>query len=125
MSLPNDVPRRAEACKDTANSIRLGEIAYARSGDKGNSANVGIIARSPDAYQLLRTHLTAAMIKKFFEPLNLTSVDRYELPNLGALNFVLHGSLGGGGSRSLRVDSQGKALGQAVLEMQIQLPPTR
>ena len=99
--------------------IRLGDIAYARSGDKGSSANVGVIARTPQGYAILRSYLSAARVEKFFKPLGVGKVIRYELPNLGALNFLLPGVLAGGASRSLRTDAQGKTLGQAILEMKL------
>lgn len=101
-------------------SLRLGDIAYARSGDKGSSANVGVIARAPEKYEFLREFLSVARVKQFFEPMGVETVVRYELPNLHALNFVLGGILRGGGSVNLRIDAQGKALGQAILEMQIE-----
>ena len=104
--------------------IRLGEIAYARSGDKGSSANVGVIARTPEAFGVLRSHLSAARVEKFFKPLGVGKVIRYELPNLGALNFLLPGVLAGGASRSLRTDAQGKTLGQAILEMKLVITKT-
>ena len=100
-------------------NIRLAEIADARSGDKGSSANVGVIAHSPAAYRHLRWVLTAKAVEKFFKPLGVGKVIRYEWPNLLALNFVLPGILAGGGSLSLRIDAQGKALGQAILEMEL------
>jgi hypothetical protein len=106
-------------------TIRLGDIAYARSGDKGAGANVGVIARSPADYEKLRERLTAAGVERFFAALNPGRVVRYELPNLGALNFVLPTILDGGGSVSLRIDAQGKALGQAILEMRIEVEDTR
>ncbi|MDB5354330.1 MAG: hypothetical protein JWN24_783 [Phycisphaerales bacterium] len=99
--------------------IRLGEIAYARSGDKGAGANIGVIALSPAGYEILRDHLSAAAVERFFAPMGPGHVVRYELPNLGALNFVLPTILCGGGSVSLRIDAQGKALGQAILEMRL------
>lgn len=102
--------------------LPLREIAYARSGDKGNSANVAVFARSPAAYQWMREHLTAAQVEDFFRPLGVGSVVRYEVPNLEALNFVLPHVLGGGGSRSLRIDAQGKTLGMALLEMPVAAP---
>jgi hypothetical protein len=102
--------------------IRLGQIAHARSGDKGASANVGVIARQPAAYDFLRDWLTAERVEAFFRPMHPTNVIRYELPNLGALNFLLIGILGSGGSTSLRIDAQGKALGQAILEMTVEAP---
>jgi hypothetical protein len=103
-------------------TVRLGRIAYARSGDKGSSANIGVIALTPRGYDVLRRHLSAEAVAAFFAPLGVRRVSRFELPNLGALNFVLAGVLAGGGSRSLRTDAQGKALGQAVLEMMIEVP---
>ena len=104
---------------------RLGEIAHARSGDKGGSANVGVIAYTPAGYDVLRERLTADAVADYFRPMGHRGVDRYEIPNLGALNFVLHGILGSGGSRSLRTDAQGKALGQVLLEMPIDVPADR
>lgn len=102
--------------------IRLGEIAYARSGDKGASANVGVIAKTEECYAVMLERLTAACVAEFLRPLGARSVTRFELPNLGALNFVLEGVLAGGGSRSLRIDAQGKALGQALLEIELEVP---
>jgi hypothetical protein len=98
-------------------AIRLGEIAYARSGDKGSSANVAVFARKAEDYERLRERLTEAVVKEFFEPLGVRKVTRYEVPNLGGMNFLLEGVLGEGGSRSLRIDAQGKTLGQAMLEI--------
>src|SRR5258708_2794371 len=103
---------------------RLGQIAYARSGDKGSSANVGVIAFTPAGYEALRNALTAERVEAYFKPLGVGRVVRFELPNLGALNFLLPSVLAGGGSRSLRVDAQGKALGQALLELELDLGST-
>lgn len=100
----------------------LRDIAYARSGDKGSSANIGIIAYSQKGYEYLSEHLTIAKVQNFFKPMGVLSIRRYELANLWAINFVLEGILAGGGSRSLRIDSQGKALGQVLLEMPIEIP---
>jgi hypothetical protein len=105
--------------KKSSIKIRLGEIAYARSGDKGSSANVAVFARKTEDYERLRKQLTEDVVKKFFDPLGLRKVTRYEAPNLDALNFLLEGVLGEGGSRSLRIDAQGKTLGQAILEMSL------
>ena len=99
--------------------IHLRDIAFARSGDKGDSANVAVFARSPAAYHWIRDHLTASAVEEYFRPLGVGRVVRYEVPNLEALNFVLPHVLGGGGSRSLRIDAQGKTLGMALLELQI------
>lgn len=101
--------------------IRLGEIAHARSGDKGSGANIGVIAYTPAGYAWLREHLTAERVAAYFAAMDPGDVARYELPNLGALNFVLPAILAGGGSRSLRVDAQGKALGQVLLEMPLKI----
>ncbi|MCS7032912.1 MAG: hypothetical protein NZ561_02830 [Phycisphaerae bacterium] len=102
--------------------IRLGEIAYARSGDKGSSENIGILAFDRAGYDLLVAHLTAERVHAFFAPYGVTKTVRYELPNLLALNFVLSDVLDGGGSVSLRIDAQGKAMGQALLELELDVP---
>jgi hypothetical protein len=102
--------------------IRLGEIAHARSGDKGGGANVGIIAHTEAGYRWLVDNLSAGCVAAYFAPMNPGEVKRFELPNLRALNFVLPTVLDGGGSRSLRVDAQGKALGQIALEMKLEVP---
>ncbi|QDV39357.1 AtuA-related protein [Tautonia plasticadhaerens] len=99
-------------------TVQLGRIARARSGDKGTGANVGVFVPSDDLYALVREQLTADRVADFFRPLGVAGVTRYELPNLRALNFVLKGVLG----RITRVDAQGKALGQAILEVPIELP---
>lgn len=103
-------------------TIRLGEIAHARSGDKGDHANVGVVAYTAEGYQYLGRVLTERRLAEFFLPLRPTSVTRYELPGIMAYNFVLKDILAGGASKSLRVDSQGKTLGLAVLEMAIPRP---
>lgn len=100
----------------------LRAIAFARSGDKGSSANVAVFGRSPAAYAWLRTHLTAERVEAYFRPLGVGTVVRYDVPNLEALNLILPAILAGGGSCSLRIDAQGKALGQALLEMPVDLP---
>jgi hypothetical protein len=102
--------------------IRLIEIAHARSGDKGDTANIGLIAREPRFYPTLLREVTPERVKAHFGELCKGKVERYELPNLGALNFLLHESLGGGGTLSLRVDAQGKTFGAALLRMEIDLP---
>lgn len=106
-------------------TVRLRDIAYARSGDKGSSANIGIIAFNQEGYSFLWEHLSAARVEGYFERMQPGPVRRYELPNLGALNFVLPAVLQGGGSRSIRVDPQGKCLGQILLEMQVEIDPQR
>jgi hypothetical protein len=102
--------------------IRLMKIAHARSGDKGDTANIGLIAREPRYYPILRREVTPERVKAHFGDLCKGKVERYELPNLGALNFLLHESLGGGGTLSLRTDAQGKTLSAALLRMEIEVP---
>ena len=98
----------------------LRHIANARSGDKGRGANIGVLAHSDADFAYLRDHLTAERVQTYFSAMNPGDVVRYELPNLNALNFVLPTILDGGGSRSLRIDAQGKALGQVLLEMELE-----
>lgn len=97
-------------------------MAHARSGDKGDASNVGVLAYDDRAYAILREQLTVARVKEHFGDLVAGHVDRYEMPNLRALNFILHDSLGGGGSASLKTDAQGKTHGMAMLRMSIEVP---
>ena len=97
--------------------LPLSEIAHARSGDKGNHANVAVIAYTPEGYGWLRAHLTAEVVQSFFAGFQPTRTVRYEAANLQGLNFVLYDILAGGASRSLRIDTQGKTLGQTLLRM--------
>jgi hypothetical protein len=99
--------------------IKLVKIAHARSGDKGDTANVGLIALREDIYPLLVREVTAERVKRHFGALVGGDVERFELPNLGALNFLLHESLGGGGTLSLMTDAQGKTFSTALLRMEI------
>jgi hypothetical protein len=99
-------------------SKRLYDLAYGRSGDKGNIANLSVIARSPQAYQEIKTKLTAERVKAHFGDLVKGKVMRYELDNIGALNFVLYEALDGGATRSLRIDGLGKSLAGALLYME-------
>lgn len=101
---------------------RLFLLAHGRSGDKGDAANVGVIARREEWYPFLRDQLSAKHIAEYLKPLADGPVERYELENLGALNFLVHRALGGGGSVSLRLDAQGKTYAQAVLRMPVELP---
>jgi hypothetical protein len=101
--------------------IPLSRIAHARSGDKGDTANIGLIALHPRYYPLLVREVTAERVKRHFGRLCQGEVVRYELPNLAALNFLLHESLGGGGTLSLRLDAQGKTFGAALLSMKIEV----
>jgi hypothetical protein len=97
--------------------ITLAQIAHARSGDKGNHANVAVLAYTPAGYAWLREHLTAEAVQRYFDPLGPSRVVRYEAPNVLGLNFVLHDVLAGGASQSLRTDSQGKTLALALLRI--------
>jgi hypothetical protein len=99
--------------------VSLLQLAHARSGDKGDTANVGLIALKDEYYPLLVREVTAAKVKEHFGPMVKGDVERFELPNLGALNFLLHESLGGGGTLSLMTDAQGKTFSTALLRMTI------
>ena len=101
--------------------IKLLEIAHGRSGDKGDAANVGIIASDDNGYEIIKKQLTAERVKKHFDGICFGEVERFELPNLRALNFLLHNTLGGGGTVSLKHDAQGKTLAAALLRMEIEL----
>lgn len=106
----------------TPATITLGQVAHTRSGDKGNHANVGVIAYTPAGFEYLRQHLTAEVVAGYFASLNPTSVERFELPRLGAMNFLLYNALAGGASRSLKIDTQGKLLGTSLLELELPRP---
>lgn len=101
--------------------IQLTKLAHARSGDKGDTANVGLIALREEIYPILVREVTAARVKQHFTGICKGEVERFELPNLGALNFLLHHSLGGGGTLSLMTDAQGKTFSTALLRMVIEL----
>ena len=101
--------------------IQLVKLAHARSGDKGDTANVGLIAFSDDIYPILVREVTGERVKQHFQGICKGAVERYELPNLGALNFLLHESLGGGGTLSLMTDAQGKTFSTALLRMKIEI----
>jgi hypothetical protein len=102
--------------------IPLIEIAHARSGDKGDTANVGVIALDPKWYPVLAKYLTRDRVAQHFAGVITGGVDRYELPNLGALNFLLHGALDGGGTLSLKTDAQGKVFSTALLRLVLDVP---
>jgi len=104
--------------------IQLVKLAHARSGDKGDTANVGLIALKDEYYPLLVEKVTAEAVKEHFGPMVKGGVERFELPNLKALNFLLHASLGGGGTLSLMTDAQGKTFSTALLRMYIEVPDT-
>ena len=102
--------------------IPLSKLAYARSGDKGDGSNVGVVAYTKDIFEFLQKELTTVRVKEHFKEICFGKVDRYEAPNLLALNFILHDSLGGGGSESLKTDAQGKTHGLGILFMEMEVP---
>lgn len=106
----------------TTQRVLLYDLAHARSGDKGDICNVGVIARRPEYWPVLARELTAARVAAFFGEWCRGPVERYELENLGALNFVLRGALGGGALASLRLDAQGKTYGNALLRLELDVP---
>ena len=101
--------------------VPLSRLAHTRSGDKGDTANIGVIDWQPRHYPILAREVTAERVKAFFGDYCKGPVQRFELPNLGALNFLLHESLGGGGTVSLRIDAQGKTFGAALLRMEVEV----
>jgi hypothetical protein len=102
--------------------VKLDQIAHARSGDKGDASNVGLIAGTPELYEVIREQVTAERVKEHFRDVCRGPVERFELPNILALNFILHDSLGGGGTESLKNDAQGKTHAQGLLQMEIEAP---
>lgn len=102
--------------------IQLRQIAHARSGDKGDAVNCGVIAFRPEWYPLLQSLLSTERVKQHFDGICLGEIERYEMPNLWAINFVLHNTLGGGGTVSLKLDAQGKTIASAMLLMEVDVP---
>lgn len=102
--------------------VRLLDIAHARSGDKGDTANVGVIALRPEWYPVIQRYVTLAAVQSHFKDVITGPVERYELPNLNALNFLLHGALDGGGTLSLKTDAQGKVFSTAMLRLVLDVP---
>jgi hypothetical protein len=113
------LPRRPAA--PPPRLLQLRYLAHARSGDKGDTANVGLIALKPEYYPILKKEVTVARVARHFKGM-VTGVDRFELPNLNALNFLLHGALDGGGTISLKTDAQGKVYSTALLRMEVPVP---
>lgn len=111
-------PRRRPATKQ----VQLVKLAHARSGDKGDTANIGLIALKPEFYPILKKQVTASTVARHFRGVIKGGVERFELPNLNSLNFLLHGALGGGGTLSLKTDAQGKVFSTALLRMMITVP---
>ena len=103
-------------------SLRLADIAHARSGDKGNHANVAVLAYTAEGYEWIKQHLTTDVVAQHFVGLGANRVERFESANVWALNFMLYDAMGGGASRSLRIDTQGKLLGTAVLDLELPRP---
>ena len=102
--------------------VRLGDIAYARSGDKGSSSNVGVVFKNKDCYDWAVINLTEIVVEKYFKEIALGGVKRYLMDNINAINYILNDSLDGGGSESLLNDAQGKTHGQAILRMEVDIP---
>jgi hypothetical protein len=102
--------------------VRLGDLAHARSGDKGDRANIGVVADDPARYAWLDAHLTEQVVADYLRPMGIGKVRRYALPGILAFNFVIDDALGGGASRSLRLDTQGKALGTVLMELTLPAP---
>lgn len=101
--------------------INLFDIAHGRSGDKGDAANIGIIAYDNEGYDIIKNNLTEDVVKKHFEGICFGKVERFEMPNIRALNFLLHNTLGGGGTVSLKHDAQGKTLAAALLRIKLEI----
>ena len=112
---------KAAGGRSNTRRVRLVDVAHARSGDKGDTANIGLIARDPKDYSLLVKQVTAARVARHFTGMITGPVERFELPNLSALNFLLHGALDGGGTISLKTDAQGKVFSTALLRMEIEV----
>ena len=113
--------RRSASKRATARPVQLRYLAHARSGDKGNTANVGLIALDPAYYPILEREVTTARVARHFKGM-VSGVDLFELPNLNALNFLLHDALDGGGTISLKTDAQGKVYSTALLRMEVPVP---
>lgn len=113
----------ADSIAHRTQTVRLGDLAHCRSGDKGDAANIGVVADDPARYAWLVEHLTAEAVGEFLRPLEAGRVRRFLLPKIHALNFLIDHALAGGASRSLRLDTQGKALGTALMELCLPAPP--
>ena len=122
MSPASKVKKKKRKASGAGRKIQLRYLAHARSGDKGDTANVGLIALKPDYYPILVREVTAGRVSRHFRGMITGSVERFELPNLRALNFLLHGALGGGGTLSLKTDAQGKVFSTALLRIEIPIP---
>ena len=123
MAKPKKSSRRAAGppSRPATTPVQLRWLAHARSGDKGDTANVGLIALEPEYYPILRKEVSVARVRRHFRGM-VSGVERFELPNLNALNFLLHGALDGGGTISLKTDAQGKVYSTALLRMEVPVP---
>jgi hypothetical protein len=121
LTIPSRRPRKSTKSAARTRPVQLRWLAHARSGDKGNTANVGLIALTPELYPILVKEVTSARVARHFRGM-VSSVERFELPNLNALNFLLHDALDGGGTISLKTDAQGKVYSTALLRMEIPVP---
>jgi hypothetical protein len=119
--MPNRRPKAVQGGRTRSKRVQLRFLAHARSGDKGDTANVGLIALEPDYYPLLVKEVTRSRVARHFKGM-VSGVERFELPNLNALNFLLHGALDGGGTISLKTDAQGKVYSTALLRLEIEVP---
>jgi hypothetical protein len=122
MPLPAVTPPQTASMAGPVKKIPLIKLAYGRSGDKGNAANIGILARKPEYLPLLRTQLTAEAVRQYFAHFAHGKVERFEIPGLGGFNFLMHEALGGGGMASLRYDPQGKMMAQVLMDFPVEVP---
>ena len=122
VSTPTSAEPEHAPARGQARGQMIADIAHGRSGDKGNHANVAVIAYTPAGFAWLRQHLTAEVVAEFFAPMQPSRVERFEAANVNGLNFILYDVLAGGASRSLRIDTQGKTLASALLQMRLDAP---
>jgi hypothetical protein len=120
----SDILEAKHTMTERQRSIRLGALAHTRSGDKGDRSNIGVVANDKASYAWLETHLTERAVADYLHPMGIGRVTRYLIPKLHAFNFVIERALAGGASRSLRLDTQGKALGVILLELELPAPPS-
>ena len=113
---------RGRVLQKDSKFVKLNTLAHARSGDKGDTSNIGLLAKCPEYFPILQSQVTVEKVKAHFSGICLGKVERFELPNLHALNFLLHQSLDGGGTLSLRSDAQGKSYGLMLLRMEVEVP---
>lgn len=123
MKPPADDRAPSQSAPSSSRRIRLGDVAHCRSGDKGDRANIGVVANDAAAYDWLKARLTPRIVAAFLRPMGIGPVTRYELPKIRAFNFVVERALAGGASRSLRIDTQGKALGTALMDLELEREP--